>query len=79
MDPLLFYYKGIAYLWSIIHKKGVYIMTSMEFQQWKQNFIRDYLDETDDMEVLEKIKKYAKSISPRKRTLALVSITRRKR
>ena len=30
-------------------------MTAMEFQQWKQNFIRDYLDETDDMEVLEKI------------------------
>ena len=42
-------------------------MTAMEFQQWKQNFIRDYLDETDDMEVLEKIKKYAKRIYPRKR------------
>ena len=54
-------------------------MTAMEFQQWKQNFIRDYLDETDDMEVLEKIKKYAKHIYPRKRTLALVSFTRRKR
>lgn len=47
MAPLLFYYKGIAYLWSIIHKKGVYVMT----------FIRDYLEEIDDMEVLEKIKK----------------------
>lgn len=31
-------------------------MTAMEFQQWKQNFIRDYLDEIDDMEVLEKSK-----------------------
>ena len=41
-------------------------MTAMELQQWKQNFIRDYLDETDDMEVLEKIKKYAKSIIPKK-------------
>ena len=41
-------------------------MTAMELQQWKQNFIRDYLDEIDDMEVLEKIKKYAKSIIPKK-------------
>ena len=49
-------------------------MTAMEFQQWKKNFIRDYLDEIDDMEVLEKIKKYAKRIYPRKRTLALVSL-----
>ena len=54
-------------------------MTAMELQQWKQNFIRDYLDETDEMEVLEKIKKYAKRSYPRKRTLALVSFTRRKR
>ena len=39
-------------------------MTAMELQQWKQNFIRDYLDEIDDMEVLEKIRKYAKRIIP---------------
>ena len=41
-------------------------MTAMELQQWKQNFIRDYLDEIDGMEVLEKIKKYAKRIIPKK-------------
>ena len=41
-------------------------MTAMELQQWKQNFIRDQLVEIDDMEVLEKIKKYAKSIIPKK-------------
>ena len=41
-------------------------MTAMELQQWKQNFIRDYLDEIDDMEVLEKIRKYAKRIIPKK-------------
>ncbi|RHO73025.1 hypothetical protein DW083_07495 [Parabacteroides sp. AF48-14] len=43
-------------------------MTAMELQQWKQNFIRDYLDEIEDMEVLEKIKKYAKRIMPKKET-----------
>ena len=40
----------------------------MELQQWKQNFIRDYLDEIEDMEVLEKIKKYAKRVMPKKET-----------
>ncbi len=43
-------------------------MTAMELQQWKQNFIRDYLDEIEDMEVLEKIKKYAKRVMPKKET-----------
>ncbi|RHR62759.1 hypothetical protein DWW90_00590 [Parabacteroides sp. AF17-28] len=43
-------------------------MTAMELQQWKQNFIRDYLDEIEDMEVLEKIKKYVKKVTPRKET-----------
>lgn len=28
-------------------------MTAMELQQWKQNFIRDYLDEIVADEVLE--------------------------
>ena len=27
-------------------------MTAMELQQWKQNFIRDYLDEIDSLEVM---------------------------
>ena len=29
----------------------------MELQQWKQNFIRDYLDEIDSLEVMEKYTK----------------------
>lgn len=28
-------------------------MTAMELQQWKKNFVEDYLDEIDDLEVLE--------------------------
>ena len=39
-------------------------MTAMELQQWKQNFVEDYLDEIDDLEVLEKIKKYVKRVMP---------------
>lgn len=42
-------------------------MTAMELQQWKKNFVKEYLDEIDDMEVLEKIRKYAKRIWPKKR------------
>ena len=34
----------------------------MELQQWKQNFIRDYLDEIDSLEVMDKLK----SILPKK-------------
>ena len=30
----------------------------MELQQWKQNFIRDYLDEIDSLEVMDKLEKY---------------------
>lgn len=41
-------------------------MTAMELQQWKKNFVKEYLDEIDDMEVLEKIKKYAKRVWPKK-------------
>ena len=33
-------------------------MTAMELQQWKQNFIRDYLDEIDSLEVMDKLEKY---------------------
>lgn len=43
-------------------------MTAMELQQWKKNFIEEYLDEIDDMEVLEKLRKYAKRIKPKKET-----------
>ena len=41
-------------------------MTAMELQQWKKNFVEDYLDEIDDLEVLEKIKKYVKRVMPKK-------------
>ena len=34
----------------------------MELQQWKQNFIRDYLDEIDSLEVMDKLEKYTKRI-----------------
>lgn len=27
----------------------------MELQQWKQNFIRNYLDEIDSLEVMDKL------------------------
>ena len=27
-------------------------MTAMELQQWKQNFIRDYLDEIESLEAV---------------------------
>ena len=37
-------------------------MTAMELQQWKQNFIRDYLDEIDSQEVMDKLEKYTKRI-----------------
>ena len=36
-------------------------MTAMELQQWKQNFIRDYL-EIDSLEVMDKLEKYTKRI-----------------
>lgn len=37
-------------------------MTAMKLQQWKQNFIRDYLDEIDSLEVMDKLEKYTKRI-----------------
>lgn len=43
-------------------------MTAMELQQWKKNFVEEYLDEIDDMEVLEKIRKYVKRVWPKKET-----------
>lgn len=41
-------------------------MTAMELQQWKQNFIRDYLDEIDSLEMMEKLEKFAKRILNKK-------------
>ena len=41
-------------------------MTAMELQQWKQNFIRDYLDEIDSLEVMDKLEKYTKRILNKK-------------
>ena len=38
-------------------------MTAMEFQQWKQNFIRDYLDEIDSLEVMDKLEKYTEMLA----------------
>ena len=38
----------------------------MELQQWKQNFIRDYLDEIDSLEVMDKREKYTKRILNKK-------------
>ena len=38
----------------------------MELQQWKQNFIRDYLDEIDSLEMMEKLEKFAKRILNKK-------------
>mgnify|MGYP000171890548 CR=1 FL=1 len=38
----------------------------MELQQWKQNFIRDYLDEIDSLEVMDKLEKYTKRILNKK-------------
>ena len=38
-------------------------MTAMELQQWKQNFIRDYLDEIDSLEVMDKLEKYTEMLA----------------
>ena len=38
----------------------------MELQQWKQNFIRNYLDEIDSLEVMDKLEKYTKRILNKK-------------
>ena len=34
----------------------------MELQQWKQNFIRNYLDEIDSLEVMDKLEKYTQML-----------------
>ena len=35
----------------------------MELQQWKQNFIRNYLDEIDSLEVMDKLEKYTEMLA----------------
>ena len=35
----------------------------MELQQWKQNFIRDYLDEIESLEVMDKLEKYTEMLA----------------
>ena len=42
----------------------------MELQQWKQNFIRDYLDEIDSLEVMDKLEKYTQMMAQVKDRLA---------
>lgn len=43
--PFFFITKELHTFGASFDKKGVYIMTAMELQQWKQNFIHDYPDE----------------------------------
>ena len=35
-------------------------MTAMELQQWKKNFIRNYLDKIDSLEMMDKLEKSTK-------------------
>ena len=51
----------------------------MELQQWKQNFIRDYLDEIDSLEVMDKLEKYTKRILNKKPVALSPIYTMRKR
>ena len=37
-------------------------MTAMELQQWKKNFIRNYLDKLDSIEMIYKLEKSTKRI-----------------
>ena len=41
-------------------------MTAMELQQWKKNFIEEYLNEIDSLEVMGKLEKYTKRILDKK-------------
>mgnify|MGYP001303990378 CR=1 FL=1 len=44
-------------------------MTAMEIQQRKKNFIRNYLDEIDSLEMMEKLEKCTKRILNKKATV----------
>ena len=41
-------------------------MTAMELQQWKKNFIRNYLDKIDSLEMMDKLEKSTKRILNKK-------------
>ena len=42
-------------------------MTAMELQQWRENFIEEYLNKIDNIENMKKLVKYTKSIWPKKK------------
>lgn len=42
-------------------------MTAMELQQWRENFIEEYLNKIDNIEDMKKLVKYTKSIWPKKK------------
>ena len=41
-------------------------MPAMELQQWKKNFIRNYLDKIDSLEMMDKLEKSTKRILNKK-------------
>ena len=41
-------------------------MTAMELQQWRENFIKEYLNKMDSLETMAKLEKYAKRIMTKK-------------
>ena len=49
-------------------------MTAMELQQWRENFIKEYLNKMDSLETMAKLEKYAKRIMTKK-TITLSPIT----
>lgn len=42
-------------------------MTEKEIQEWKKNFIEEYLDKIDNIEDMKKLVRYTKSIWPKKK------------
>ena len=47
-------------------------MTAMELQQWKKNFIRNYLDKIDSLEMMDKLEKSTKRILNKKAAVCLL-------
>lgn len=47
-------------------------MTAMELQQWKKNFIRNYLDKIDSLEMMDKLEKSTKRILNKKQPFCLL-------
>lgn len=50
-------------------------MTEKEIQEWKKNFIEEYLDKIDNIEDMKKLVRYTKSIWPKKKGLLHVLLT----